>query len=137
MQQQMGAVPPIPAPSIPTPAPQAQGFPIMSTPPPPPPPTMADGGEMDGGSDMKKSNPFKEFFADLNMVEIGILALGVASFLYAINYYKFEMKMTKTGYADLNGRMTKLESAEQSRQMKEANANANGMSRRSKRRLMI
>jgi len=118
-----------PAPSVPAPQVQpmaAGGMPPQAPPPPPMNPNYADGGEMGGGS---KSNPIKDFFSDINIVEAGILALGVATFLYAIHYYKFEMQLSKTGYADLNGRMQKLES-DMAKKEKEANANAQGGSRK-------
>lgn len=125
--------PPMMGGGVPAPMMAGGGYSPMMT-PQPPAPVMAEGGDTGGAG---KKNPFKDFFSDINLVEAGILALGVAAFLYAIHYYKFEMKMTKTGYADLNGRVQKLESAETSRQAKEASANANGMARRSRRRMLI
>lgn len=111
------------APPAPAPAMAMGGMPPQAPPPMPPMnPNYAEGGEMGGGS---KSNPIKDFFSDINIVEAGILALGVATFLYAIHYYKFEMQLSKTGYADLNGRMTKLES-DMKKKEATANANANG-----------
>ena len=120
----------IPSPSVPpqvavppSPTMAMGGMPPQAPPPMPPMnPNYAEGGEMGGGS---KSNPIKDFFSDINIVEAGILALGVATFLYAIHYYKFEMQLSKTGYADLNGRMTKLES-DMKKKEATANANANG-----------
>jgi hypothetical protein len=120
----------IPNPSVPpqvavppSPTMAMGGMPPQAPPPMPPMnPNYAEGGEMGGGS---KSNPIKDFFSDINIVEAGILALGVATFLYAIYYYKFEMQLSKTGYADLNGRMTKLES-DMKKKEATANANANG-----------
>lgn len=125
-----------PAPQMPQPMMMGGGYNPMMTPPPPPPaaPTMAEGGETSGGG---KRNPFKEFFADINMVEAGILALGVATFLYAIHYYKFEMKMTKTGYADLNGRMQRIESEHAKMKAAASESNANGMAKRSRRRMLL
>jgi len=113
-----------PAPVSAPPVAAAGGMqPQMAPPPPPPPsPSYADGGDLGGGS---KSNPIKDFFSDINIVEAGLLALGVATFLYAIHYYKFEMQLSKTGYADLNGRMQKLES-DMAKREREASANANG-----------
>ena len=90
--------------------------------PPPMNPKYEDGGEMSGG----KKNPLKDMFSDINLVEAGIMALGIAAFLYAIYYYKFEMELSKTGYADLNARTLKLESDNDKRKKAEANANASG-----------
>jgi hypothetical protein len=69
------------------------------------------------------------------LVEASILALGVATFLYAIYYYKFEMTMTKTGYADLNARLNKVELMT-SKIVAEKNANGNNAARTRKRILM-
>lgn len=118
--------------AMPTPPMMGGGYAPMQA--PPPMPAMANGGETAAAP---KSNPFKDFFSDINMIEAGILALGVATFLYAIYYYKFEMKMTKTGYADLNGRVQKLEAAEAKRSQKEANANATGKMMRGARKRML
>ena len=69
-------------------------------------PSFEDGGDTGG---RRYANSLKEFFSDINLVEAAILGLGVATFLYAIYYYKFEMSMTKTGYAELNARLNKVE----------------------------
>jgi hypothetical protein len=95
-------------------------------------PTFEDGG--DTGS-KGKSNSIKDFFSDINLVEASILALGVATFLYAIYYYKFEMTMTKTGYADLNARLNKVELMT-SKIVAEQNANGKNTVRTRKRILM-
>lgn len=116
----------------------------MGTPMPSSSPMMNMGGGMpmqpqqpsfeSGGTTSSKSNPIKEFFSDINFVEAGIMALGVATFLYAIYYYKFEMTMTKTGYADLNGRLQKIELEEAKRKSSEMNASGGKMK---KKRILI
>ncbi len=118
----------VPPPAAPAAAPAAApvvaaaGMPPAPPPMPPMNPSYAEGGEM--GS---KKNLIKDFFSDINLVEAGIMALGVATFLYAIYYYKFEMQLSKTGYADLNGRMLSLEAdMKKAKQKAEAGANANG-----------
>jgi hypothetical protein len=88
----------------------------------------------DGGATPSKTNPIKEFFSDINVVEAGIMALGVAAFIYAIYYYKFEMTMTKTGYADLNARLQKIEVEEGKRKTAEMNASGGKMK---KKRMLI
>lgn len=135
--------------AVPTPAaPPMMGGGAMPAPmmgggyaPTPPPPMMSGGAmpQMANGGEMAapKKNPFKDFFADINMIEAGILALGVATFLYAIYYYKFEMKMTKTGYAELNARVQKLEASEAKRSQKEASANAAGKLVKGARKRML
>lgn len=133
-------IPPMPAP----PSTPMMGGGAMMPPPPPAPPMMPMGGYMpapqgmpmaNGGMTQSK-NPLKNFFGDINLVEAGILAIGVATFLYAVYYYRFQIKMTKTGYADLNGRLQKLEASESMRQAKESNVNAVGRMRSRKRILM-
>ena len=135
---------PVPTPPPATTPPMMGAGGAMPTPPqpqmmpqggmPPAAPTFEGGGE----TPKAKSNPIKDFFSDINVVEAGILALGVATFLYAIYYYKFEMTLSKTGYADLNARMQKLESAEAKRKAAEAaNANATGKMAASRRRILM
>jgi hypothetical protein len=116
----------------------------MGTPMPSSSPMMNMGGGMpmqtqqptyeSGGATSSKSNPIKDFFSDINFVEAGIMALGVAAFLYAIYYYKFEMTMTKTGYANLNGRLQKIELEEAKRKSSEMNASGGRMK---KKRILI
>ncbi len=120
----------------------------MPMPPQPNAPMMNMGGGMpmqppmqpqqptfeDGGATPSKTNPIKEFFSDINVVEAGIMALGVAAFIYAIYYYKFEMTMTKTGYADLNARLQKIEVEEGKRKTAEMNASGGKMK---KKRMLI
>lgn len=88
----------------------------------------------DGGTTSSRKNPLKDFFSDINYVEAGIMALGVATFIYAIYYYKFEMTMTKTGYADLNARLQRIEVEEGKRKTAEMNASGGKMK---KKRILI
>jgi len=97
-------------------------------------PTFEDGGDM---GDKGKSNSIKDFFSDINLVEASILALGVATFLYAIYYYKFEMTMAKTSYADLNTRMQRLELSESKRKAAEQNANGKNSGRQTRKRMLF
>lgn len=107
-----------------------------------PQPQMMGGGmppmqPMANGGMMGRANPVAKFFSDINLVEAGLLALGVATFLYAISYYKHEISMSKSGYADLSGRMQKLESEMAAKKAQEMAANANSMAKRSRRRMLI
>lgn len=126
-----------PPPVAPAPPPMMMGGGAMM--PPPQTPMMAGGGYApmpmaNGGMTTNgKQNPIKNFFGDINLVEAGILALGVATFLYAIHYYRFQIAMAKTTTADLNARVQKLEASESARQAKESNANAVGRMRSRKR----
>jgi len=94
-----GAAMPSPAP---VPSPQY-------TPPPAPAaptPMMEDGGSVAGG----ESNKIKEFFSDINVLDVAISAFIVGGVLYAIHYYKFMIMMEKSGYSDLSTRVQRLES---------------------------
>ena len=130
-----------PTPSaMPPAAPMATGGMPPAMPPAPPmamggmPPAMPQ-AYAEGGA--TKTNPIKDFFSDVNVVEAALLALGVATFLYAIYYYKFEMTLSKTGYADLNARMQKIESENAKRKAAEQNANAENSVRRSRKRILM
>jgi hypothetical protein len=89
------------------------------------------------GGQAPRVNPIGKFFSDINMVEAGLLALGVATFLYAISYYRHEIQMSKSGYADLSSRMQKIESEMAAKKAQEMAANANNMARRTKKRMLI
>lgn len=104
----------------PPPAPQAAPAPQSNT------PTMAEGGQT-------RANPFKEFFSDINIVDVTISAFIVAAVIYSIQYHKFMMMLEKSGYADLNSRVGKLESA---MAKKQAEANAAGGGRVRKRQMV-
>ncbi len=116
------AQPPVPAPQPPAPP----------APPAPAPPAPSGLPQYEGGGGVqppaavepKKGNAITRFFGDVDLVQCGILALGTAAFFYSVFYYKFEMALGKTGYADLNARVGRLESAEEA--AKKAKANANG-----------
>lgn len=149
MTQAAAPIAPPPAATPPVAAPPMASGGMM----PPQQPMMASGGMMPpqqpmmgggmaqpyamGGQAPMRSNPVSKFFSDINVVEAGLLALGVATFLYAIAYYRHEMQMSKSGYADLSTRMQKMESEMAARKAQEASANANGMARKAKRRMLI
>lgn len=97
-------------------------------------PSYESGGDM--GMESSRANPLKDFFSDINLVEAAILGLGVATFLYAIYYYKFEMTMTRTGYADLNARLNKVELMT-SKIASEKNANGKNSNRSNPRKRML
>lgn len=110
------------------------------TPPPPPmmpQPAMAEGGSVaSGGSG--GSNKFKEFFSDINLLEVAISAFIIGGVLYSIHYFKFMMMLEKTGYADLNTRIQRLESQmSAAKKSAEANATGNGKMGMSKKRALI
>jgi len=101
-------------------APQAPAQPVSAPQPMPvsqPVPQMAEGGSTGGGGGIK------DFFSDMNLVDIAISAFIVAGVLYSIHYFKFMMMLEKTGYSDLSSRIGKLESAVTAQQ---AEMNASG-----------
>lgn len=149
MQQAVAATSTAAAPVVTTPPAMAAGASIPSSQPPmmgggmpPAQPQMMGGGMPPAqpygiGGQAPRVNPVGKFFSDINLVEAGLLALGVATFLYAISYYKHEIQMSKSGYADLSGRMQKMESEMAAKKAQEAAANANGMAKRSRKRMLI
>lgn len=130
-----GASMPIPAPA-PAPAPSPQYTP-PPTPAPMPSPMMAEGGDVGGGG--SSSNKFKEFFSDINILDVAIAAFIVGGVLYAVNYYKFMIMMEKSGYSDLSTRVQRLESQlAAAKKTAEANAAGNGkMPMRNRRRALV
>lgn len=95
--------------------------------PPAPAPMMAEGGDVGGGNSGGVGNKFKEFFSDINILDVAVSAFIVGGVLYAVHYYKFMMMMEKTGYADLSARVQKMESAmAAAKRTAEANASGNG-----------
>ena len=114
----------------------------MYTPPPPPmppaAPAMADGGAVEGGGGSSSGigGKIKEFFDDINILDVTISAFIVGGVLYAVHYFKFMMMMEKAGYADLSAKIQKIESQmAAAKKSAEANATGNGGMRR-KRALM-
>jgi hypothetical protein len=108
------APPPAAAPMVATPMP-------MAAPPQPMPSSMAEGGDT-----AAPKSSVKDFFADVDILDVTISAFIVGAVLYSVHYYKFMMMMEKTGYADLNGRMAKLENAMAKKAAAAANAAGNG-----------
>lgn len=111
------------APAAPA-APPAGGaaMPMAPAPMPPAPaaPAMADGGETSGGG-------LKNFFGDINLLEWAVVSFTLGYILWHAYKTKTNLVMQQAGYSDLNGRVTKLESAETARK---AEANAVGKMRR-------
>lgn len=123
----------------PIPTPPAGGSPMYNPPPPPMPPApapaapaatpvMAEGGTTGSGGGSGFTGKVKEFFSDINLLDVAISAFIVGGVLYAVHYYKFMMMMEKTGYADLSTRVQRLES-QMAAAKKNAEANAAGNGR--------
>lgn len=113
-------------PATPATSPQYNPPPPVHAPSPSPAPMLNDGGGIDSGSGGSRSK-FKEFFSDINILDVAISAFIVGGVLYAMHYYKFMMMLEKTGYADLNARVQKMESAMASaKKTAEMNASGNG-----------
>lgn len=115
-----GAATPAPAPA-PAPAASPQYIPPPSN---MPSPQMADGGDV-GGSAPRK-NPLKDFFADVNIVDVAISAFIVGAVIYSIQYHRFMIMMEKTGYADLSTRLNRVENDLAAAKKKSTEANATG-----------
>lgn len=96
---------PAPTPMVPPAAPMAAGGqpPMPSAPPAVPP-------YEDGGAVVTKGGGIKEWFSDINIVDVTVSAFIVGAVLYTVHYYKFMMMLEKSGYADLSGRIAKLQS---------------------------
>lgn len=104
---------------------------VPPTPPAPPAPAsteMASGGETSSGG-----GGFKEFFSDINVVDVVLSAFIVAGVMYSIYYNKYLMKLEKSGYQEVTDRVMKLESSVAA---KEAEMNAIGNMNKRKRPIM-
>ena len=115
-----------PAPMVPPPAAAPMAAP-MAAPPMAPPPFE------DGGAIVKKGGGIKEWFSDINIVDVAVSAVIVGAVLYTVHYYKFMMMLEKSGYSDLNTKVSKLQSAVDA-QKAEMNASGNGKLDRQRRR---
>ena len=120
---------PAPAPMAAPAAPMAAGGqPPMATPPMAAAPPFEEGGAV-----VKKGGGIKEWFSDINIVDVTVSAFIVGAVLYTVHYYKFMMMLEKSGYADLNTKVAKLQSAVDA-QKAEMNAAGNGKLDRQRRR---
>ena len=115
-----------PSPMVPPPA-AAPAVAPMAPPPMAPPPYE------EGGAIIKKGGGMKEWFSDINIVDVAVSAVIVGAVLYTVHYYKFMMMLEKSGYADLNTKVAKLQSAVDA-QKAEMNAAGNGKLDRQRRR---
>jgi outer membrane murein-binding lipoprotein Lpp len=77
----------------------------------------------ESGAVIKKGGGFREFFEDVNILDITISAFIVASVLYSVHYYRYMLMLEKSGYQDLSARLGKIESAVEA---KRAEMNAAG-----------
>ena len=116
-----------PAPMVPPPAAAPMAAPMAS------PMPMAAPPYEDGGAIVKKGGGIKEWFSDINIVDVAVSAVIVGAVLYTVHYYKFMMMLEKSGYADLNTKVSKLQSAVDA-QKAEMNASGNGKLDRQRRR---
>jgi len=116
-----------PAPMVPPPTAAPAAAP-MAAPAMGPAPAFEDGGAV-----VKKGGGIKEWFSDINIVDVAVSAVIVGAVLYTVHYYKFMMMLEKSGYADLSGRIAKLQSAMDA-QKAEMNASGSGKLDRQRRR---
>lgn len=103
--------------AAPTAAPVAAAPLVAANPTPMPAaaPTMESGGSTSGGG-------IRGWFADINILDVTIAAFIVGVGTYGMVWFKFNMMMEKTGYADLSSRIQKLESSIAKKAAAEANA---------------
>lgn len=138
----MQPAPPMPMPApAPAAAPSPQYNPPTPPPAPAPAPVMAEGGELggSGSSGGGFGSKIKDFFSDINILDVAVSAFIVGGVLYAVHYYKFMMMMEKSGYADLSSRVQKLESqmAAAAKKSSEMNAAGNGKMPMRKKRALV
>jgi hypothetical protein len=100
--------------------------PMPEIPQPPMNNSMADGGNVGRG------NPFKDFFNDINILDITISAFIVAGVIYSISYYKFQMLKDQKGYAEISQRIATIES-----QIKKVNSELNATGSNKKKKPLI
>lgn len=101
------ATPPMATPPTPM---AGGGAPPMPMAAPPAPATPSPSFE-EGGAVIKKGGGIKEWFSDINIVDVTISAFIVGGIIYMVQYYKFMMMLEKAGYADLKGKVAKLQSS--------------------------
>jgi hypothetical protein len=116
------------APQMPAAPPMAAGGqpPMPVAAPPMPAPSFEDGGAV-----VEKKGGIKEWFSDINIVDVTVSAFIVGAVLYTVHYYKFMMMLEKAGYADLNAKVSKMQSAMDAQK---AEMNAAGRLEKSRRR---
>lgn len=105
-------------------------FPVAANPPMPPAPPMQSA---ESGAVIKSSGGIREFFEDINLLDVTISAFIVASVLYTVHYYRYMLLLEKSGYQDLSARLGKIESAVEARK---AEMNAAGRMKDSRRQTM-
>jgi hypothetical protein len=132
MEQPIANTNPIP-PSASAPMPQA---PSPMAQPMPQAPMQMGGASMVGMANNgayinNGGGGIKAWFKDINILDVTISAFIVGGIIYAVQYYRFMMMLEKTGYADLNSRIAKLES---SIAAQKAEMNASGNMDRMRRR---
>jgi hypothetical protein len=106
-----------PVAAAPTAAPVAAAPLVAANPTPMPSaaPTMESGGSTSGGG-------IRGWFGDINILDVTIAAFIVGVGFYGMSWFKFNMMIQKTGYADLSSRVQKLESSAAKKAAAEANA---------------
>lgn len=119
-----------PAPMVPPPTGAPMAAP-MAAPPVAPPPAYEDGGAV-----IKKGGGIKEWFSDINIVDVAVSAVIVGAVLYTVHYYKFMMMLEKSGYADLSGKVAKLQSAMDAQKAEMNAAGGNKLDRQRRRPVM-
>jgi len=118
------------APLVPPPAPTAAPPMPVAAPPMAAPPIE------DGGAVIKKGSGIKEWFNDINIVDVAVSAVIVGGILYMVQYYKFMMMLEKSGYADLTAKVAKIQSAIDAQKAEMNATGANKLDRQRRKPMM-
>lgn len=108
--------------------------PINAIPQPMPSQMMEEGGGVPSASGSR--NPFKDFFSDVNVLDVVFTATVFGVLFYFVDYFKTMKALNKVGYADLSTRVQKIESQLAAAKSKEMNATGGRGTMRRKRALV-
>jgi hypothetical protein len=90
---------------------------------------MMDNSYATGGE--TKSNMFKGFFDDINILDVMLSAFIVGGILYVVYYYRHQMIKDKTMFTDLDNRLATIE-----KQVKKVNSELNATGKNKKRNVV-
>lgn len=61
------------------------------------------------GAEVHNGGPIKEWFEDINILDVSISAFIIASVFYVVNYYKYQMLLEKSTLADLRTKIDNMD----------------------------
>jgi len=91
-------------------------------------PMMDNSYEMGGQT---KGNAFKDFFGDINILDVMLSAFIVGGILYVVYYYRHQMAKDKTMFTDFDTRISTIE-----KQLKKVNSELNATGKTKKRSIV-